>query len=282
MTKRNISIAEIIKKIFKENNDIDYYTLLKKVKEMYEKENTTSTPTMLHKKNKKESEPFIREEPILFIEKDTSEFNNRLREFIAKKQIGYYFDLDFEFSDYTSFKTDVPKEKVLCHLFWIDNSVHSIILDKIMKVIKNDFYRNIIKLTKNTENTREYSFSEIEVINNNANVFNIYFYEFKQKYKNKALEKFEKESTYSYEIPYKLWDKDDINKDYNLNINCDIKAYMLYPMDSKCNWAETHFFECIKVFIRVNNYYIVFQIKEDRLEYIIKLINKILLEISKK
>jgi len=268
MTNRNLSVADAIKKVFKKKDNFDYNVLLDNVKELYEIENTTV------KEDGKE-------EPLIFTTKDTAEFNDRLKDFIEKKQIGCNFGFDFKFSDYTSFKTNIPKEKVICNLFWIDNSVHCIIVNKIMKVIKDDFDRNIIKITV-ANNTKEYNFSEIEVKNNNANTFYIHFYEFRLKYKDDALKKFNKESTFNYDIPYQFWDKDKINKKYNLTVDCDIKAYMFYPADSEHNWCANHPFDCIKVFVRINNYYIWFEIKEDRIDYIIKLINKIIPEISKK
>jgi len=255
MAKRNISVGNIIKEVFNNKKELTYTELLASVKKLY------------FEKNK-----------IIFNKSDGAECNNRLKDFIKKKQIGFSFDIKLNFSEYTSLKVNIPRKLINCNLYWIDTSVHDAVVEKIIKTIKDDFSQNIITIT-NKENITEYNLSQIKIINNNVNTIYLDFYEFR--IKNDALKKFNKESTFNYEIPYKFWDKDKINELYKLNIEYNIKAYMLYPVDSKLNWYQNHLFENIKVFVNVNNYYIIFTINQNELEYIIKLANKIVTSIYK-
>ncbi len=264
MAKNKISVSECIKQVFKIKKELEYNDLLDDVKKLFSKENGLDN-----------------------VFEHTSEFNERIRNLISKGVITYYYKLDLDFSEFTNTKVNIPRNKIKCLLCWInqeDKSVHNKNVSSILNLIKQDFARNIIK-EPITETKKDYSFSKIEYTNNSEHKVLIDFYSFKNKAD--ALKLFQKESTFGYDVPYKEYFVDEINKVYKFNINYPFKTYIIYS-DKNIDWTDANSnlnSKCL-IFVAINNFYIkyqsVFNYPKPDVEYGVKLIYKLINSISKK
>ena len=264
MTKNKISVAKCIEQVLKKEKELEYYDLLDKVKDFFEKINDKEHPF-----------------------KHVSEFNQRLKSFISNNKIVCDFKTNLDLTEFTNFKEKIPKDKIKCILYWVDqknSSVHSEKTNQIIDVIKSNFGRNIIQ-DPIIKYEKDYNLSKIEFINNDVHTVKIEFYRFKTK--DNAQELFKKESKLGYDVPYKEYSVEEINKVYKFNIDYSFKAYIIYS-NKNVDWTNISSNENSKavIFLVKGNFYIKYESKFKHLnpdiEPALKLTNKIVNTISKK